>query len=1465
MPILATYDPNGSIKIQASAINQDLGNSFSKFIVEQKDPRFVYAIARAVTADVPNKNWDYFPLEEIKKSYQTFIGRNIFLDHNTSSVRNAVGKIIAAELREDEEGHTYVACLFKIDRQIHPDIAMKIENGIIDSVSMGANVSTASCNMTGCNCVATRESMFCEHLRNLGQYIDQYTGERNYSINRGLDFTELSLVSVPADPTAKMHKVFNEKTNIAKTAEDTQTGPGTQLNAAPTPAESPATPTQTASEDIKTQDDKRYVVDIPDVMKEGRPDANVPDQTATVIEPVNKETGFFQIDAASNEAADLLYNIMEAHTNKGVEDIGLIGKTIKILFAPWVKDPYKFVSDAVAVFGMAMGHGVILPEQITASYHKYITKQASKSLKLDPARSHFETSLLGPVDITVSTGGGSTRQFTLTSDKLKEYSKDEIALLKKYLQKVTGFDHIVVKPTYIKVDADLSDIVLDDGKSFMPDDLYEKMGAIVDRLPSDIQSLQSAGEAKEKDEADTAAAALSEEETKNITEQLKAVDFYGDDIFSLLEGEAAEVQKTAMVDAMKGIFKQFANGNKKHDQNVIDLIKKFVVPDSDDNGNTPRDREYGYTERRNAFSAFVDGMEEKEEAPASAPAEETAAVAENVVETVAPAVEEVQQENPEVADAVVNEVKKEVNEPVVEKAVEELAKGTPKEEVKEDLIELMDQKSEVDAQAVVEAAAKAGEAFKSVATEPVQPEPEKKPGFFQKIKQKVKEVMEGPDVDFEAEEPVKEEPVQPESEQGEASGEAASGAEPVNNQAYLQEIFAKVNAGTSLSDALTEFAKSHKDDRAAWKMLGYLTRAANFDKSILLQDQQAVNDLNHAGSDPRKKITARKEIADLFRNLKDAGIQPNSLELQTVLKGIFTEPAEQRFIYKFQTVYNNSYDTLEEQLKNVSDHRNEEPAQDASKPGVTPAQADAILAPFAEKIKAIRADNGGLLPQPAAIGKILGEFLRTVVPNQDKNAAQEFLSEKEQDLLNILVQPKPSDTQRYYETVKTNAIKTYSQSEEDLKRGPVQKEVESVPLSQVPEGATVTDENGTAQDGTTYNTNATGSFKTDNWSFTLRGVNNETLKPIQIYTKRYKKIKNPNKGEIKDHVTNTDEYEEVYVPKNVYRSDDTEKLYDMYRSAYRSGAFTSSEKPSFDVDFTYDAISTAPAYGGSAESPARYVMKFSRKANTDGYDYEVSGDAVQGLTGHGSSLFECLKQIFKSIYYEVNNSQGMSDSFKGKGDSHVVFKYQPIGIDREVLTNPEEPMEDVVRDIHLVVNNKEGTVDNVIAQYSIAKTMPQQSYESPFATKEASANYKLHITAEEEQRPSIDMTQPEDPAQKEQSEGQGEEQGETSGEAASGAGPDQKQDNVNRLDKPVYHFAIKAVPPFDAIVPDEQVTEKDQNSILEYLTNPNGFREFLLGWEINVRKGFNEYKKKKAAEEQNKKVNNVGENPTQDN
>lgn len=424
MPILATYAPSGGIKIKAAALNQDLGNSFSKSIVEQKDPRFVYAIARAVTAEVPNKNWDLFPMEEIQRAYPTFVGRNIFLDHNTQSVRNAVGKIVAAELRQDDEGYTYVACLFKVDRQIHPDIAMKIEDGIIDSVSMGANVKEAECSV--CHHRATRESEFCEHLANLGRYIDPYTGQPNYSINHGVEFTELSLVSVPADPTAKMHKVFNQQGGIDKTAEDQS---------------DTVVPPSNVEETV--------IVDVPEETE--KPAVETPANTGEYVEAINRDTGFYQLDCSSPEKADFFYYILEPYINKGIVELDVTDKTVKILFAPEVENPEKFVEEAVAVFGLTMTTGVVLPEK-EAAYKNTLVKTAASNEVYCPWLSNTD-----PINLSISrksTGEGKTFNVKLSFGD-NSYDEDTVKELVSYL---VGDDGITTTTTSSGDDGSVSEV-----------------------------------------------------------------------------------------------------------------------------------------------------------------------------------------------------------------------------------------------------------------------------------------------------------------------------------------------------------------------------------------------------------------------------------------------------------------------------------------------------------------------------------------------------------------------------------------------------------------------------------------------------------------------------------------------------------------------------------------------------------------------------------------------------------------------------------------------------------------------------------------------------------------------------------------------------------------------------------------------------------------------------------------------
>lgn len=210
LKICAVSDNVDSLKVP------DLDDVIKSTAISKKDDNFVYAWTRAITADVANQNGDLFERAELEKSYRSFVGRNLFLDHNASSVANAVGKVFDSRfLHDPKTGQFYVGCLIGVDKTTHPDIAAKLKSGVIDSVSMGASVAEAHCPV--CNCCATSAEEFCEHLKNLGRY-DVKTGKINISINRGVMFTELSLVSVPADPTAKIQKLLSADTNMVKTA-----------------------------------------------------------------------------------------------------------------------------------------------------------------------------------------------------------------------------------------------------------------------------------------------------------------------------------------------------------------------------------------------------------------------------------------------------------------------------------------------------------------------------------------------------------------------------------------------------------------------------------------------------------------------------------------------------------------------------------------------------------------------------------------------------------------------------------------------------------------------------------------------------------------------------------------------------------------------------------------------------------------------------------------------------------------------------------------------------------------------------------------------------------------------------------------------------------------------------------------------------------------------------------------------
>jgi hypothetical protein len=213
-------------------------------ILEPKNSDFLYYRARAISAGDQgplgkdgsrgfnfNGNMDYFPRKELEASYESFVGRNIFLDHNSESSLYSIGKIIDAVPVDDKEtGEFYIELVGKIDRTLHPEICRKIETGELNSTSMGCSVDESICSVCG-NVLHSDADEKCDHMgMNLGK---QFAAEMNFpeynikqgdmvpcfSINKGIVFNEDSIVGVPADPSAVIKTVLsNMKSRISKKA-----------------------------------------------------------------------------------------------------------------------------------------------------------------------------------------------------------------------------------------------------------------------------------------------------------------------------------------------------------------------------------------------------------------------------------------------------------------------------------------------------------------------------------------------------------------------------------------------------------------------------------------------------------------------------------------------------------------------------------------------------------------------------------------------------------------------------------------------------------------------------------------------------------------------------------------------------------------------------------------------------------------------------------------------------------------------------------------------------------------------------------------------------------------------------------------------------------------------------------------------------------------------------------------------
>lgn len=176
------------------------------------DPDFAYMNVRAVSAGEYwgcNKNADFFPEDELKKFYKTFLDAHFFKNHENKEVEKAIGDVLQGFWDDDMK---YVTLLVRVDRKIAPTIARGFEKGFMTDVSMGCKIDHSICSI--CGNEAKTQSQYCEHIRQEKHKVYP-DGRKVYEINIGPRFHDISAVLNGADRTAKMTGLFINNGKVA--------------------------------------------------------------------------------------------------------------------------------------------------------------------------------------------------------------------------------------------------------------------------------------------------------------------------------------------------------------------------------------------------------------------------------------------------------------------------------------------------------------------------------------------------------------------------------------------------------------------------------------------------------------------------------------------------------------------------------------------------------------------------------------------------------------------------------------------------------------------------------------------------------------------------------------------------------------------------------------------------------------------------------------------------------------------------------------------------------------------------------------------------------------------------------------------------------------------------------------------------------------------------------------------------
>lgn len=212
-PLLQFVDPGQQMEKTASV---QYSTEIQDFVsgLEKKANR-VYALVNALTAGEyfgPNKNGDYFPEDALRKHHKSFVDNgHVYSHHVNKDPKKSLGDILYS-MYNDRMKRVELVISLKTDHDKVKDLLEDLARGKMPATSMGTRVPYDVCSI--CGHKAKTRKHYCNHLKNNMNAILP-DGRRVYANNLTPKFFDISIVTIPADPTSNIMAVLGGLDKVA--------------------------------------------------------------------------------------------------------------------------------------------------------------------------------------------------------------------------------------------------------------------------------------------------------------------------------------------------------------------------------------------------------------------------------------------------------------------------------------------------------------------------------------------------------------------------------------------------------------------------------------------------------------------------------------------------------------------------------------------------------------------------------------------------------------------------------------------------------------------------------------------------------------------------------------------------------------------------------------------------------------------------------------------------------------------------------------------------------------------------------------------------------------------------------------------------------------------------------------------------------------------------------------------------